>query len=195
MTSRGAGWGVAAGLAGVIVGFAIGHATAPSTVVNAVSAATPVPFRHVAGLQGPGGLPAGKAVALPGGGIITMPSGNSVLMPGGPLQVPAKFFSPYGAPQCGPIAIPGARVRVFGPGGVRRIVLHLQAKPPGPFSVPIGKLPGPVVNWVGVAGGGPGCGFGPGAMVPYHAYCGPFGAPLPPSVFRRGIVVFPGKQP
>jgi len=191
MASRGAGWGVAAGLAGVIVGFAVGHATAPSTtVVAAAGTVTPVPLRQVAGLPRPaGGLPAAKAVALPGG--------KSVVFSGGSVPFPAKILSPYLAPQCGPGTIPGVQAQIIGPGkrlevirlrgprqvligpgsmrrifigpAVHKIALNLRGKPPGPMSVWISSAPGPAFSWVGPPGGGPfgwvGAGGGPYSWV------------------------------
>jgi hypothetical protein len=254
MASRGAGWGVAACLAGVIVGFAVGHATAQSTTIVASGGPiTAVPFRQVVGQPGPaGGLPAGKAYALPSGkAVINLPGGGkAVVFPAAPFQQPMKMLSPYAVPQCGPFGAPvhffgpGNRLRVIapgmrrifvapgmrrilvGPGGVRwiqmgpggRMTVHVYGAPQRRGIVRLWRQPGPAINWVQVQsgrafnwlgapggpgwvampglampGGGPGCGFGPGAMFQPSVYGPPFGAPLPPAVYRRGVVVLPGK--
>jgi hypothetical protein len=121
LTSRGAGWVVAAVLAGAVVALSVVLATSPSGV------AVQVPFRAVGRVSiGPGGVPAFYGapgiIRLHGGAVRV---GSNWVQVIGPAQV--QKVGPGGAQ----VVVPGGAVswRVVRPGG-----------PPGPFA---GRLPSP----------------------------------------------------
>ena len=140
LTSRGAGWAVAAAMAGAVVGLSVAMATSssPTVVVQPDGAA---------GLRG---TPAGPArAALPGGALQAVAPGGRV-----PAQVPVRLRIQTPArlriqvPAAGPLQAPGAvRLRIR-PGQVRvRLRLpangRLQVLPGGAVPGPLRVIPGP----------------------------------------------------
>ena len=152
LTSRGAGWAVAAAMAGAVVGLSVAMATSPSpTVVAQAEGLGGAP-------TGPGGSPAGAGGSLagavrasvPGGAVQAQapvrlrlqPQARMRALAGAPLQAPARLRlqvpvrlpvqSPArlraGAPAAGalipvPRAVPGAQATAATPRSVR---LHLR---------------------------------------------------------------------
>jgi hypothetical protein len=101
LTSRGAGWAVAAAMTGVVVGLSVAMATSSPTVVVQPES-----------LAGRGGTPLGALrAAVPGGAVRALPPVRLRLIPpgaraqvpaGGPLQAPARLR----------LVAPGARAQV-----------------------------------------------------------------------------------
>ena len=152
LTSRGAGWAVAAAMAGAVVGLSVAMATSPSPTVV-------VQPEGLGGFPaGPGGSPAGAGGSLAGAVRASVPGGavqaqapvrlrlqapaRMRALAGAPLQAPARLRlqvpvrlpvqSPArlraGAPAAGalnpvPRAVPGAQATAATPRSVR---LHLR---------------------------------------------------------------------
>jgi hypothetical protein len=120
LTSRGAGWVVAAVLAGAVVALSVVLATSPSAV------AVQVPFRAV-----------GPAFVGPAGGPFYGPPGI-IRLHMGAVRVGSDWVRVIGPGQVQKIGPGGAQVVVPG-GAVSWRFIRLGA-PPGPFA---GKLPSP----------------------------------------------------
>ena len=165
LTSRGAGWAVAAAMAGAVVGLSVAMATSssPTIVVQPDGAA---------GLRG---TPAGPVrAALPGGALravapggrvqaqvparlrIQMPARLRIQVPaGGPLQVPAG--GPLQVPAGGPLQVPAGgqapvRLRIQIPARLR-----IQIPAAGPLQAPaqlrqLAQIPGPAGTLIPVPG-------------------------------------------